>query len=77
MIELMEKADSDGVELPPTAPNPVSQQQIQSLLAQTKKEIETRKKQVQEAVSVEYCVCGILWCVGYEVVIQYLPLEAL
>ncbi|XP_065884672.1 U4/U6 small nuclear ribonucleoprotein Prp3-like [Dysidea avara] len=49
MIELMEKADSDGVELPPTAPNPVSQQQILSMLAQTKKEIETRKKQAQEA----------------------------
>jgi len=54
MIELMEKADNDGVELPPTAPNPVSQQQIQSLIAQTKKEIETRKKQVQDAVSDQY-----------------------
>jgi len=59
MIELMEKADSDGIELPPTAPNPVSQQQIQSLLAQTKKEIETRKKQVQEAVSV---ICWLRSC---------------
>lgn len=48
MIELIEKAESDGVELPPTATDQMSQEQIQSMLAQTMKQIETRKKQVQE-----------------------------
>jgi len=52
MIELIEKADSDGVELPPTTTDQVSQEQIQSMLAQTMKQIETRKKQVQEAVRI-------------------------
>lgn len=49
MIELIEKADSDG-ELPPMTTDQVSQEQIQSMLAQTMKQIETRKKQVQETV---------------------------
>ena len=50
MIELMEKAENDGVELPPTATDDMSQEQIQSMLAETMKQIETRKKQVQDAV---------------------------
>lgn len=50
MIELIEKAENDGVELPPTTTDQMSQEQIQSMLAQTMKQIETRKKQVQEVV---------------------------
>ena len=50
MIEYIEKAENDGIELPPTTTDQVSQDQIQSMLAQTMKQIETRKKQVQEAV---------------------------
>lgn len=50
MIEYIERAENDGIELPPTTTDQVSQDQIQSLLAQTMKQIETRKKQVQEAV---------------------------
>ena len=50
MIEYIEKAENDGIELPPTSTDLVSQEQIQSMLAQTMKQIETRKKQVQEAV---------------------------
>lgn len=49
MIEYIEKAENDGIELPPTSTDLVSQEQIQSMLAQTMKQIETRKKQVQEA----------------------------
>ena len=53
MIELMEKAENDGVELPPAGSDDVSQDQIESMLAATMKQIETRKKQVQEVVRKE------------------------
>ena len=50
MMELIEKAEKEGIELPPAATDNVSQEQIQSMLAETMKQIETRKKKVQEAV---------------------------
>lgn len=50
MMELLEKAEKEGIELPPAATDNVSQEQIQSMLAETMKQIETRKKKVQEAV---------------------------
>lgn len=61
MIELIEKAESDGVELPPTATDQMSQEQIQSMLAQTMKQIETRKKQVQETVRNTTTNCVYCW----------------
>ena len=49
----MEKAENDGVELPVAATDNVSQEQIETMLAATMKQIETRKKQVQEVVRKE------------------------
>ena len=60
VMELIEKAEKDGIELPPTATDKMSQDQIQSLLAETMKQIETRKKKVQEAVrnkTINYICC--------------------
>ena len=50
MVELTEKAEDDSVDQPPATTDQVSQEQIQSMLALTMKQIETRKKQVQDAV---------------------------
>lgn len=50
VVELTEKAEDDSVDQPPATTDQVSQEQIQSMLALTMKQIETRKKQVQDAV---------------------------
>lgn len=65
MIELIEKADNDDVELPPSATDRMSQEQIQSMLAQTMKQIETRKKQVQEAVRNRVHIHSLVWYTAY------------
>ena len=64
MIELIEKAEEDGIELPPTATDNVSQEQIQSMLAETMKQIETRKKKVQDAVRNKHVVLMCCECVA-------------
>ena len=56
VMELIEKAEKEGIELPPAVTDNVSQEQIQSMLAETMKQIETRKKKVQEAVRNLYCL---------------------